>query len=58
MFVLKPGKKINVRTIVSLTKKSYSIIEVAKLFGHKITYLKEKAKDLPQLLQICHLIIR
>ena len=36
------GKKINVDTTVYQIRKSYSILEVAKLFGDKIKYLPSR----------------
>ena len=41
-FVMKLGKKKCVNITVFLTKKSYTILEVAKLFNTKIRYLKAR----------------
>tara|TARA_Y100000591_G_scaffold327702_1_gene352709 strand:- start:721 stop:969 length:249 start_codon:yes stop_codon:yes gene_type:complete len=42
MFVLRPGKK-NKNSHYSITnKKSYTILEVAKMFNSKIRYLKPR----------------
>ena len=39
---MRHGKKINVNIIVLANKKSYSILEVAKMFKSKLKYLKPR----------------
>ena len=42
MFVMRLGKKTNVRIILYLTKNHILLLEVAKMFKSKIVYLKKR----------------